>query len=38
MHSNHKCKPEEAESIAKANQLRLEKKEMTKQSIFSPSA
>lgn len=34
MHSNHKCKPEEAESIAKANQLRLEKKEMTKQPIF----
>ncbi|PNP41450.1 hypothetical protein TGAMA5MH_06778 [Trichoderma gamsii] len=27
MHSNHKCRPEEAESIAQENQLRLEKKE-----------
>lgn len=33
MHSNHKCKPEEAESVAKGNQLRLEQNELMKQPI-----
>lgn len=38
MHSNHKCKPEEAELIAKGNQLRLDKKETMKQPVFPASA
>jgi hypothetical protein len=36
MHSNHKCKPEEAELVAKGNQVRqvrLEKKETMKQLV-----
>lgn len=36
MHSNHKCKPEEAEIIAKGNQLRLEQKAPMKQPVQSP--